>query len=441
MMGALGVLVYHFLLAPVWLNLANWLFYVFITAVFFYFCFRLADFYFIYLLFGPLIFYLFFQAVGPDYTPALQLFGINVILFFVTQFIFFGMAYIIILKDFTTPPRIAFNSLITLASTTASFWVSLFFTSLFSSSLLYRPQPLAGGWHLAFFAAVLLAGGLTRLFLPANRQIEFALPKPLSRPVKRVILLNIDGCSLKKFLQVKKPYFEKLTKQGVFFQNGAATVYRGLTNPAFASILTGTVPKIHGVTDNNLGSRVKTRALPDIVKTIIYGCVHMEQFAKKQWQVRVVSLPKYGFRADNLVLKWLKNDIVSNRARLFVADLSSVDMAGHAYGSYSKEYLFQIKRADRLIGSFINWLKAKKYWQDSLVIISSDHGMKIIDHTYLLFSEEKWVPLFFCGGLAKAGILFKSQPSIMDIAPTISYALGVDYPKKMKARVLKEIFR
>ncbi|MFC1727432.1 alkaline phosphatase family protein [Patescibacteria group bacterium] len=122
-----------------------------------------------------------------------------------------------------------------------------------------------------------------------------------------------------------------------------------------------------------------------------------------------------------------------------MVDLSSVDMAGHAYGSYSSQYLNQIERADKLIGQTIAWLEKKNYLKSSLVIVASDHGMKAIDHAYLLFEEEKIVPLIFYGAGVKKGIVVKSRPLIMDLAPTIAYALGVEYPEKMRARVLEEV--
>ena len=434
-MGILGLVVYQLFFG---LEFSiGFLFYILLISLFYWLVFKLGDFYWTFLLFGPLFFGL--LIFGNDPGPVISLMLINIILFFATQLIFFGLVYVLILKDLTTPLRIAANSVLTLAPTTASFWVSLFFTSLFNLTLIYRPRPvgLKGG---LFFFSLVLAGALGRKALPRNRDQVFRNPKPKEGPkIKRVILLNIDGCSLKKFRQAGTPNLDKLKKEGAFFVNGAETVYRGLTNPAFSSILTGTTPEIHGVTDNNLGLKVKTKALPDIVRTIIYGCVHMEQFAKKDWPVRVVSLTRYGFKADEVVLKWLKRDLKQNRARFYVVDLSSVDLAGHGYGSYSRQYSDQIERADRLIGQTIDWLKKKKFFKDSLVIVTSDHGMKMIDHAYLLFEEEKYVPLLMLGAGVKNGKKIKKVPSIMDLAPTISFCLGVDYPEKMKARVLEEV--
>ena len=69
------------------------------------------------------------------------------------------------------------------------------------------------------------------------------------------------------------------------------TVYRALTNSAFASILTGTPPTVHGVKNNNFGQHIRTQGVPDIVPTILYGSMHVEHFSKDEWHTRIVSLP------------------------------------------------------------------------------------------------------------------------------------------------------
>jgi phosphoglycerol transferase MdoB-like AlkP superfamily enzyme len=120
-----------------------------------------------------------------------------------------------------------------------------------------------------------------------------------------------------------------------------------------------------------------------------------------------------------------------------VADLSEADFLGHAYGSDSRQYLEAIRRAGERITQFLAWLDEK----DSLktaVIVSSDHGMVAIDHSYLLFDAEKYVPLFFLGHGVKKGNPLAAQTSIMDITPTISYLLGARYPGSCRSRVIIE---
>jgi predicted AlkP superfamily pyrophosphatase or phosphodiesterase len=265
------------------------------------------------------------------------------------------------------------------------------------------------------------------------------LPPATERVVDRVVVLNIDGCRLDRFREAQLPLEAQLRTCATYFENGATTVYRALTNPAFVSILTGTTPDVHGVHDNNLGRRIAVEGLPDIVETILYGSMHVKHFSKPHWSTRIVSLPVHSvYRSDDVMLEWLKDDLLQRRdVRLFVADLSEVDFLGHAYGSESRQYLEAIRRAGTRIEKFLAWLEQN----DSLktaVVVSSDHGMVVIDHSYLLFDAEKYVPLFFFGHGVTAANPLSYQTSIMDIAPTISYLLGTKYPESCHGRVIIE---
>ena len=78
-------------------------------------------------------------------------------------------------------------------------------------------------------------------------------------------------------------------------------------------------------------------------------------------------------------------------------------------------------------------------FDDSLVIISSDHGLFIGEHSFILHPQEEFVPLIFVGqGISAAQI---TEPvSIIDIAANISYALGIPYCLDSRGRVFSEIF-
>ena len=66
------------------------------------------------------------------------------------------------------------------------------------------------------------------------------------------------------FKELDLPAARRLEKEGTSVENGAQTVYRALTNPAFASILTATPPTVHGVKNNNFGQSIRVQGLPDI---------------------------------------------------------------------------------------------------------------------------------------------------------------------------------
>jgi len=136
----------------------------------------------------------------------------------------------------------------------------------------------------------------------------------------------------------------------------------------------------------------------------------------------------------------LKKDLGKNDGRrLFIADISEADFLGHAYGSESHQYLDALKRSDRRICRFFEYLEKNDFLNDTVVIICSDHGIIRIDHSYFLFKAERFVPFIITGKGIKADNPLTFKASIMDIAPTISYLLGIKYPGSCKARVFTEV--
>jgi len=282
---------------------------------------------------------------------------------------------------------------------------------------------------------------LTRRRLPVSFRSACYLPQSVKRHCEKVILLNIDGCRLDRFSEAKLPFLTSLLQEGSSFPEGIFTIYRALTNPAFASILTGTLPKYHGIINNNLGQRIKVEALPDLVPSILYGSMHVEHFSKTAWIKKIVSLPKQGaYKADDIMFDMLKQDLTnSSDTRLFIADLSEVDFLGHAYGSESAQYLTALRKTDTRIKDFFLWLKGTGGFNDTVIIITSDHGIIRIDHSYLLFEAERKVPFIAVGNSIQKNQKLRFPASIMDIAPTVCYLLGIRYPQECKAKTLVEI--
>ena len=403
--------------------------------------FKMADFHPWFILFSPL--YLFFLFQSPAWDPALlgPLVLANLVIFVVVQLVFMGIPDMIVARDKTVGFRVLWNSVLTVAMTTVSLSISLFFSVLYAAVLAARPG-LSTRQGMLFWGTFVWSAVIARIFRPRSFCSPQHQPQSGRAIAERVIILNIDGCRLDRFYEAQLPFLTTLRARAAYFPRGIQTVYRALTNPAFASILTGTTPDVHGVTSNNLGQAIKVEALPDIVKSKLYGCIHIQHFSKLDWAARIVSLPTHGIaKSDDIMLGWLKDDLLEEKeTRLFVADLSEVDFLGHAYGSESGQYLAALKRADERIESFMSWLSEKNLEEGTVVIICSDHGMFRIDHSYLLFAAERYVPFLMAGPGIKKNCALEYDASIMDIASTVSYLLGVPYPSSSRGRVFVEAF-
>jgi len=103
-------------------------------------------------------------------------------------------------------------------------------------------------------------------------------------------------------------------------------------------------------------------------------------------------------------------------------------------------YVEKAKEADRLLGEFVNALKDLGLYQDTLLIVASDHGQAKEGWHPPDEPESAITPLVFVGPGIKAGERFPYAEHI-DIVPTICYIMGKKLPNKNGGcgRVLTEI--
>lgn len=403
---------------------------------------KISDFYPYFIIPGIIAIVGLFYWLHLDLTYVAILFGTNVLACIIIQFGFMGIPDSIVARD----PKVAFlklyNSIFTVAPTTVSLSMSVFFSFYLAFLLsVFVEADSSEWWGVGLATVVLFIGAfVTRLMLPKNHFSKFHKPDLTDARFKRVLILNIDGCRKDIFDSLELPAMERLKKNGAYHRNGLTTVYRALTNSAFASIFTGTIPKIHGVKDNNFGQSIRTEGILDVVPSIAYGSMHVEHFCKDSWTTKVVSLPMHSvYKSDAVAVEWLKEDILRDEERLFILDFSEADFLGHAYGSTSDNYKKAIQKIDGHVGNLLDWLTDNGLADDTATIICSDHGMAAIDHSYLLAKSEMYVPFIISGKGIKNGYVIERPGSIMDICNTTAYLLGVPYPKDARGQVFTDV--
>jgi len=408
-----------------------------------YAAFKIADFYPTFILFFPVFGIFLARAPGFSWGSLGRLLLLNFALAALVQLVFQDTPHMVASRDVSVPLRMFLNSFLTLAPTTLSLPVSGSYALLLSATAYYHPVL----WHLpygaGYYALILLAAVCVRwlrpkTFVPVRHQPQNE--KPISQ---RVVVFNLDGFSLHAFRRARMPFLNKMAEEHAAASEGAITVYRALTNPAFASIITGAPPSVHGVSNNNFGQPIRVDGLPDSVSTRLYGSIHVSHFSKPDWRVRWFSLVSLGAeRAEAVVFETLKADVLNEpNTRLFIVDVSETDFIGHSYGTYSRQYLQAGDRADKLIENFCAWLKEQGIYDDFTIIISSDHGMFITDHSYLLSPQEIFTPLIFFGSKIVRQSRIAGKVSIMDINANVSYILGIPYNRHSAGRVFDSIYR
>jgi arylsulfatase A-like enzyme len=112
------------------------------------------------------------------------------------------------------------------------------------------------------------------------------------------------------------------------------------------------------------------------------------------------------------------------------------DFGKHARGRYDQEIWF----ADHYIGQLLDWAADKPWWQNTILIVTADHGEAFGEHGMYKHAFELWdvlthVPLLIHGpGLEPRRI--ERRRSLIDLPPTILEAFGIAPPADFEGKSL-----
>ncbi len=296
-----------------------------------------------------------------------------------------------------------------------------------------------------FFVVLALILGLLSNYFFFKKVIKFETGEKTKkinikkRIAKRVYVIVIDGCRRDKLLEANSKNIKKMLEEGTE-ATAMRTVYPSRTVVCFSSMFTGASQKKHGVRSNLvLGSllgkeELKTESVFDVLeekgmKSKIISIAHLKDVFGET--VETYSAIHDNETVDAFAMEKMKKLIEKEDPVLVVTQLISPDQTGHARGTSYPEYERMIEKVDKLIGNFIAWLKRKKKLNDSTIIIMADHGQSyrgIGGHGHWDLGE-KYVPFIMYGKGIEKGKRIEKETRILDLAPTVSYLLGIRPPK------------
>lgn len=92
-------------------------------------------------------------------------------------------------------------------------------------------------------------------------------------------------------------------------------------------------------------------------------------------------------------------------------------------------YISAIRSSDRAIGMVLDYLEAESLLDDTLVVVTGDHGDAFGEHGRYyhgtdIYDEQTKIPLLFVNGRIKAKSVLPTPGSMVDLGPTILHVLG-----------------
>ena len=107
------------------------------------------------------------------------------------------------------------------------------------------------------------------------------------------------------------------------------------------------------------------------------------------------------------------------------------------------DYFVEIEHADTMFGRAIDSLERRHWLENTMVVISSDHGMPFPRGKATLYDDGTRVPLAirWGAGIQNPGRIISQPVNLSALAPTFLEAAGLPVPQMMTAHSLMDLFR
>jgi predicted AlkP superfamily pyrophosphatase or phosphodiesterase len=259
---------------------------------------------------------------------------------------------------------------------------------------------------------------------------------------KHVVVIGIDGLSPDGILKASTPHLDGIIKSGSHSYIAQA-VMPSSSSPNWASMIMGASPNEHEITSNDwertdikdktyCGGK-KGETYPTIFKVIRdnnpgadIACFHDWDGFGRLVEPGIPTLIA-DVRGEERTSKEAAKYLVANKPFFTFIHLDHVDHAGHEYGHGSKEYYASVEIADKMIGEVVAALKKAGIFDQTLILITSDHGGKGKGHGGDT-PEERSIPWIITGPGIKKATTLATQIQTYDTAATLAYALGYAAP-------------
>jgi predicted AlkP superfamily pyrophosphatase or phosphodiesterase len=256
-----------------------------------------------------------------------------------------------------------------------------------------------------------------------------------------VLVISIDGARPDAILQADTPHIQALAYQGAYDWS-AQTVFPPATLPAHASLLSGLEPGVHGYADNVIRDCADFE-FPTWLSLAQENGYRTAMVVGKQGlcQFRTDDATDFtlGAQGDRSVVDRVLELLDEDYQVLFV-HFPNPDYFGHLNGWMSDSYLYEFRNTDVQVGRLLQTVDNRGLTETTLIILTADHGGHEQVHGANI-AEDMTVPLLISGyGIPSNTDLSEHQMQLIDIAPTILWALDIPIPESMTGRVIFEMF-
>jgi predicted AlkP superfamily pyrophosphatase or phosphodiesterase len=276
---------------------------------------------------------------------------------------------------------------------------------------------------------------------PAEAPPEPNVPQ---RPkINHVLIISEDGLRADAVTKLHLHWHELLRKHGVWAEH-ARTIRDASTLPAHASMLSGVGPDVHGLTWNTWRPHAGFIKAPTIFTEAQEHGLSTAFFTGKSKLRHIVPPGTVGvYERPGYYCKKVAEEaaqyLTTEKPALAFVHFSDPDELGHSAGWMSKKQIRAIGDSDRCLGIIYEALEASKLIDDTLIIVSADHGGHNRVHSGAK-AIDRDIPWIACGPGVREDWVLHDELSTMDTAATALYALGLPIRPDLVGRPRLEIF-
>ena len=260
----------------------------------------------------------------------------------------------------------------------------------------------------------------------------------------RVYIIGVDGAG-RFFTKTDTPNIDRIFENGAYNHN-TITAYPTISAQCWGSLLHGVSPQAHRFTNGLVGEfpvpegypypsifKAARKAFPDAVLASI-----------SNWNPINTGIIEQGLDVimdtgnDDEVCQKVCDVIRNNDPKLLFVQFDSVDGAGHGNTYGTEPYLKQITYVDSLIGKIFDTAESCGRAENTLFIVTADHGGYKTNHGGSTDDEIK-ISYFVRGTSVNKGEFGYAE--IRDTAAITAFALGFSQPECWSSRIPDGLFK
>lgn len=292
---------------------------------------------------------------------------------------------------------------------------------------------------LLFISACILLGMTGCAPKSTNQKAEAP-----SWKAKHVILIGIDGWGAYSVAKAKIPHIRSLMAEGAYTLN-KRSVLPSSSAVNWASMYMGAGPELHGYCEwgsqvPDLPSRVVNEhgifptifselraAAPDAEIGCIYewgGIRYLVDTLALSYDKHVTEAAKDSTATARYAVSYIKE----KKPALANIVFDALDHTGHTLGHDTPAYYNKLEEIDGYVGEIVQAVKDAGIWEESIIIVSADHGGIGKGHGGRTMAEME-TPFIICGQHVKKGFHIQESMMQFDIASTIASIFALQQPQ------------